>query len=128
MAGGLAVISDVPKTMVYRLARYVNRDGERIPRASIEKPPSAELRPGQTDQDSLPPYDLLDRVLERFVEDGADRDTMVAEGLPATVVDRVIKLVQGSEYKRRQAAPGLIITKKAFGVGRRVPIAQKFKE
>jgi NAD+ synthase (glutamine-hydrolysing) len=128
MAGGLAVISDVPKTMVYRLARYVNREGERIPRASIDKPPSAELRPGQTDQDSLPPYDLLDRVLERFVEDGAGHDTMVAEGLPSAVVDRVTQLVQGSEYKRRQAAPGLIITKKAFGVGRRMPIAQKFKE
>jgi NAD+ synthase (glutamine-hydrolysing) len=128
MAGGLAVISDVPKTMVYRLARYVNREGERIPRASIDKAPSAELRPGQTDQDSLPPYDQLDRVLERFVEDGAGRDAMVAEGLPAAVVDRVIQLVQGSEYKRRQAAPGLIITKKAFGVGRRMPIAQKFRE
>jgi NAD+ synthetase len=128
MAGGLAVISDVPKTMVYRLARYVNRAGERIPASSIEKPPSAELRPGQLDQDSLPPYDLLDRVLERFVEDGADRNTIVGEGIPASVVDRVISLVQGSEYKRRQAAPGLILTKKAFGVGRRMPIAQKFKE
>ena len=128
MAGGLAVISDVPKTMVYRLARYVNRGAERIPRASIEKPPSAELRPGQVDQDSLPPYDLLDRVLERFVEDGAGRDTIVAEGVAPEVVDRVVNLVQASEYKRRQAAPGLILTKKAFGVGRRMPIAQKFKE
>ena len=128
MAGGLAVISDVPKTMVYRLARYVNRGTERIPLASIEKPPSAELRPGQLDQDSLPPYELLDRVLERFVEEGAGRDTIVAEGVPAEVVDRVVSLVQASEYKRRQAAPGLILTKKAFGVGRRMPIAQKFKE
>jgi NAD+ synthase (glutamine-hydrolysing) len=128
MAGGLAVISDVPKTMVYRLAHYVNRAGERIPRASIDKAPSAELRPGQTDQDSLPPYDLLDRVLERFVEDGASRDDIVGEGIAPEVVDRVISLVQGSEYKRRQAAPGLIITKKAFGVGRRMPIAQRFKE
>ncbi len=128
MAGGLAVISDVPKTMVYRLARHVNRERDRIPRASIDKPPSAELRPGQTDQDSLPAYDLLDRVLERFVEDGAGRDTMIGEGIPAEVVDRVTQLVQGSEYKRRQAAPGLIITKKAFGLGRRMPIAQKFKE
>jgi NH3-dependent NAD+ synthetase len=114
--------------MVYRLARYANRGKERIPRASIEKPPSAELRPGQVDQDSLPPYDLLDRVLERFVEDGASRDTIVAEGVAAEVVDHVLALVQGSEYKRRQAAPGLILTKKAFGVGRRMPIAQKFKE
>jgi NAD+ synthetase len=128
MAGGLAVISDVPKTMVYRLSRYVNRSGERIPRASIEKPPSAELRPDQTDQDFLPPYELLDRVLERFVEDGASRDEIVAEGIAPEVVDRVIALVQGSEYKRRQAAPGLIVTKKAFGIGRRVPIAQKFRE
>jgi NAD+ synthetase len=128
MAGGLSVISDVPKTMVYRLARYVNRGSERIPVASIEKPPSAELRPDQVDQDSLPPYDLLDRVLERFVEDGADRDTIVAEGVAPEVVDRVIKLVRSSEYKRRQAAPGLILTKKAFGVGRRMPIAQKFEE
>jgi len=128
MAGGLAVISDVPKTMVYRLSRYANRAGERIPLASIEKPPSAELRPNQTDQDSLPPYDQLDRVLERFVEDGAGREAIVAEGVPAHVVDRVLLLVQASEYKRRQAAPGLILTKKAFGVGRRMPIAQKFRE
>jgi NAD+ synthase (glutamine-hydrolysing) len=128
MAGGLAVISDVPKTMVYRLARYVNRSGERIPRASIDKAPSAELRPDQTDQDSLPPYELLDRVLERFVEDGAGRDAIVAEGIPSAVVDRVISLVQNSEYKRRQAAPGIIVTKKAFGIGRRMPIAQKWRE
>jgi NAD+ synthase (glutamine-hydrolysing) len=128
MAGGLAVISDVPKTLVYRLARYVNRGGPRIPIASLEKPPSAELRPGQLDQDSLPAYDLLDRVLERFVEDGAGRDEIIAEGIPRQVVDRVITLVQNSEYKRRQAAPGLFLTKKAFGVGRRVPIAQGFRE
>jgi len=128
MAGGLAVISDVPKTMVYKLSRHVNRAGERIPRASIEKPPSAELRPNQTDQDSLPPYDVLDRVLERFVEDGSTRDDIVAEGIPADVVARVIGLVEGSEYKRHQKAPGLIVTEKAFGIGRRMPIAQKFKE
>jgi NAD+ synthetase len=128
MAGGLAVISDVPKTMVYRVARFVNRVENRIPRSSLEKPPSAELRHNQLDEDSLPPYDLLDRVLSRFVEDGASRDEMVAEGLPAPVVDRVIALVRSSEYKRRQAAPGLILTKKAFGVGRRMPIAQGFKE
>jgi NAD+ synthase (glutamine-hydrolysing) len=128
MAGGLAVISDVPKTMVYRLARYVNRDGIRIPQASLDKPPSAELRPGQVDQDSLPPYDLLDRVLERFVEDGASVEEIVAQGIPRDVVERVTHLVQTSEYKRRQAAPGLILSKKAFGVGRRMPIAQGFKE
>jgi NAD+ synthetase len=128
MAGGLAVISDVPKTMVYRLARFVNRDAERIPRASIDKPPSAELRPGQLDQDSLPPYPLLDRVLERFVEDGASREEIIAEGISREVVDRVISLIERSEYKRRQAAPGLILTKKAFGLGRRIPIAQAFEE
>jgi NH3-dependent NAD+ synthetase len=114
--------------MVYRLAKYVNRSGERIPRASIDKAPSAELRPDQTDQDSLPPYELLDRVLERFVEDGAGRDAIVSEGIPPAVVDRVISLVQNSEYKRRQAAPGIIVTKKAFGIGRRMPIAQKWRE
>jgi NAD+ synthetase len=128
MAGGLAVISDVPKTLVYRLARYVNRDAERIPRSSIDKPPSAELRPNQTDQDSLPAYEVLDRVLELYVEDGLGRDAIVEQGVPAAVVDRVLGLVQASEYKRRQAAPGLILTEKAFGVGRRIPIAQRFRE
>jgi NAD+ synthase (glutamine-hydrolysing) len=128
MAGGLAVISDVPKTLVYRLSRYVNRDAERIPRSSIDKPPSAELRPNQTDQDSLPAYDVLDRVLELYVQDGLGRDAIVEQGVPAPVVDRVLGLVQASEYKRRQAAPGLILTEKAFGVGRRIPIAQRFRE
>jgi NAD+ synthase (glutamine-hydrolysing) len=128
MAGGLAVISDVPKTMVNRLARYVNRKKIRIPQASIDKAPSAELRPNQTDQDSLPPYELLDRVLELYVEDGLGREAILAEGIAEDVVDRVITLVGGSEYKRRQAAPGLILTKKAFGIGRRMPIAQRFRE
>ncbi len=128
MAGGLAVISDVPKTMVYRLSRYINRQAPRIPVASIDKAPSAELRPNQVDQDSLPPYDVLDHVLERYVEDGVSREALVAEGISPDVVQRVISLVRGSEYKRRQAAPGLILTKKAFGIGRRMPIAQHFKE
>jgi NAD+ synthetase len=128
MAGGLAVISDVPKTMVYRLSRYVNRQGIRIPVSSIEKPPSAELRPNQTDQDTLPPYDVLDRILELFVEDGLGRDEIVAEGIPSAEVDRVLTMIRTNEYKRRQAAPGLILTKKAFGVGRRMPIAQRFHE
>ena len=128
MAGGLAVVSDVPKTMVYRLANYANRERERIPRASIEKAPSAELRPGQVDQDSLPPYEVLDCILERYVEDGLGRDAIVAEGFDAAVVDRVLGLVRTSEYKRRQAAPGIILTKKAFGVGRRMPIAQGWKQ
>jgi NAD+ synthetase len=128
MAGGLAVISDVPKTMVYRLARYINRDRERIPRASIEKPPSAELYTGQTDQDTLPAYEVLDRVLELYVEQRLGRDAIAAQGIDPAVVDKVITLVRTSEYKRRQAAPGLILTRKAFGVGRRMPIAQGFRE
>ncbi len=128
MCGGLAVVSDVPKTMVYRIARHLNRAAERIPRSSIEKPPSAELRPDQTDQDTLPPYDVLDAILEMYVEKGATCDEIVAAlGDPATV-ERVLSMVRGSEYKRRQAAPGIIITRKAFGMGRRVPIAQGFVE
>lgn len=128
MVGGLAVISDVPKTMVYRVSRWINRDSVRIPVSSIEKPPSAELAPDQLDQDSLPPYDILDRILELFVEQGAGRDAIVADGSPAEAVDHVLRLLRINEYKRRQAAPGLIITRKAFGVGRRMPIAQGFRE
>lgn len=128
MAGGLAVISDVPKTLVYAISRWVNRDQERIPRSSIEKPPSAELRPGQLDQDSLPEYDVLDRILELSVEQGQSREQIVAAGLDAASVERVLHLLRISEYKRRQAAPGLILTCKAFGVGRRMPIAQGFRE
>lgn len=125
MVGGLAVISDVPKTMVYQLAHYVNRSEERIPLSTIQKPPSAELRPNQTDQDSLPPYDQLDAILELYVEDHASLEEIVARGFPREVVQRVISLVTRAEYKRRQAAPGLILTRKAFGVGRRVPVASQ---
>ncbi len=128
MVGGLSVISDIPKTMVWRIARWVNRHGERIPKNSIEKPPSAELRPDQRDSDSLPDYELLDPVLEGHVERGLGRDELVAEGHDPAMVDKVIRLVQFSEYKRRQAAPGIIVTRKAFGMGRRMPIAQKFRE
>lgn len=127
MAGGLAVISDVPKTMVYRISRFINRSGERIPHSTIVKPPSAELRENQLDQDSLPPYELLDRILELYIEDGLSRDAIVEEALAPDIVDRVILLVHASEYKRRQAAPGLFLTKKAFGIGRRMPIAQRFR-
>lgn len=127
MAGGLAVISDVPKTMVYRLSRYINRDGERIPVSTIVKPPSAELRANQLDQDSLPPYDLLDRVLELYIEDGLSRDAIVEKTMAPDIVDRIIALVHTSEYKRRQAAPGIFLTRKAFGIGRRMPIAQRFR-
>jgi len=134
MCGGLAVISDVPKTWVYRLARWMNADalarGARppIPEGSLTKPPSAELRPNQTDQDSLPPYDVLDAILEGYVVRAQSVAELVAEGWPEAEVRRVIRLIEGSEYKRRQAAPGLKVTTKAFGVGRRVPIAQRWSE
>jgi NAD+ synthetase len=127
MCGGLAVISDVPKTMVYRLARWINRERELIPTASITKPPSAELRPNQTDQDSLPPYDVLDAILEAYVVQGKGLAEIVAAGFDEPTVKRVIRLIDSNEYKRRQAAPGLKVTSKAFGVGRRIPIAQKYQ-
>ena len=127
MCGGLAVISDVPKTMVYRLSEWINRDREIIPRASITKPPSAELRPDQTDQDSLPPYDVLDAILEAYVVGGKSRAEIVAAGFEQPTVERVARLIDLNEYKRRQAAPGLKITSKAFGVGRRMPIAQRYR-
>ncbi len=127
MCGGLAVISDVPKTMVYRLAKWLNRDREIIPAASITKPPSAELRPNQTDQDSLPPYDRLDAILEAYVVDGKTMQEIVAAGFDQPTVKRIVRLIDLNEYKRRQAAPGLKVTGKAFGVGRRMPIAQKYQ-
>ena len=127
MCGGLAVISDVPKTMVYRLSEWINRDCEIIPRDTITKPPSAELRPDQTDQDSLPPYDVLDAILEAYVVGGKSRTEIVAAGFDQPTVDRVVRLIDLNEYKRRQAAPGLKITSKAFGVGRRMPIAQRYR-
>lgn len=128
MAGGLAVVSDVPKTMIYEIARWVNRDSVRIPRSSIDKAPSAELRPNQKDEDSLPPYSILDPILELYVEQHLGKDAIVARGFDETIVSRVLHMVRVSEYKRRQAAPGLIITSKAFGPGRRMPIAQGFLE
>ena len=128
MCGGLAVISDVPKTMVYRLAAWINREREIIPRASITKPPSAELRPNQTDQDSLPPYDVLDAILEEYVVKGAAAADIIASGFDAETVRRVLRLIDLNEYKRRQAAPGLKVTTKAFGIGRRIPVAQRYRE
>ncbi len=126
MVGGLAVISDVPKTMVYRLARWVNREKGRIPQNTIDKPPSAELRPDQKDEDSLPPYEVLDPILEGYVEKHQSAEELVAQGFDANVVEQVVRLVRGAEYKRKQAAPGLIITHKAFGSGRRMPVAQRY--
>lgn len=128
MCGGLAVISDVPKQMVYRLARWINREREIIPRASITKAPSAELRPNQTDQDSLPPYETLDAILEYYVVQGKSAAEIIEAGFAEADVKRVIRLIDSSEYKRRQAAPGLKVTSKAFGMGRRIPIAQKYRE
>ena len=128
MCGGLAVIADVPKTMVYRIARWVNRDQELIPAASLTKPPSAELRPDQTDQDSLPPYEVLDRILEAYVVELKSPAEIIAAGVPEEDVRRVVRLIDSSEYKRRQSAPGLKVTTKAFGMGRRVPIAQRYRE
>jgi NAD+ synthase (glutamine-hydrolysing) len=126
MCGGLAVISDVPKTLVYDLARFVNAEREVIPELTISKPPSAELRPDQADQDSLPPYEVLDRVVEAWVEEHRSVDEMIAEGLDPDAVRQVVGLITSSEYKRRQAAPGIKITAKAFGTGRRYPIAAKY--
>jgi NAD+ synthase (glutamine-hydrolysing) len=132
MAGGLAVISDVFKTQVYALARWINDDARRdgrpppIPQSSIDKPPSAELRPDQTDQDSLPPYELLDTILRGYVEEGLARRDLVAQGFAEAVVNDVVRKVDLNEYKRKQAAPGLRITPLAFGIGRRIPIVQKY--
>ena len=128
MAGGLAVISDVPKTMIYRIAKWINREREIIPDSTITKPPSAELRPNQTDQDSLPPYDVLDAILDLYVVQMKSMSDIIAAGFEEATVRRVIRLIDLSEYKRRQAAPGLKVTTKAFGMGRRMPIAQRYWE
>ncbi len=126
MVGGLAVISDVPKTLVYRLAIYVNSRSKVIPEATIEKPPSAELRPDQKDLDSLPPYDVLDAILEDYVEESRSADEIARRhNFNCDLVRRVIRMVERSEYKRQQAAPGIKISAKAFGYGRRFPIAAK---
>jgi NAD+ synthase (glutamine-hydrolysing) len=128
MAGGFAVIKDVPKGLVYDLVRRRNEraGGELVPAAVIERAPSAELRPDQLDSDSLPPYDLLDRILEAYVERDQGREELIAAGMPAETVDAVIRLVDRSEYKRRQAAPGIRITPRAFGKDRRLPITNRF--
>ncbi len=128
MSGGLAVIADVPKTMVYRIARWLNSTRGRpdIPEAVLTKAPSAELRPNQTDQDSLPPYDVLDDILQRHIERQESRDAIVAAGHDPEVVARVLTLVHRAEFKRKQAAPGLKVTDRAFGTGWRMPIAAKW--
>jgi NAD+ synthase (glutamine-hydrolysing) len=126
MCGGLAVISDVPKTMIYRLAHWINRDREVIPVNSIIKPPSAELKPNQTDQDTLPPYETLDAVLQLYVEEQLDPVEIVERGFDPETVRWIQRRVDINEYKRRQAAPGLKVTSLAFGIGWRMPIAQRY--
>jgi NAD+ synthase (glutamine-hydrolysing) len=126
MAGGFAPIKDVPKTVVYRLAEYRNRDGEVIPRRVITRPPSAELAPDQKDSDSLPSYDVLDDILRRYVESDQGIDEIVAAGFDRAVVQRVARLVDRNEYKRRQAPPGVKITQRAFGRDRRYPLTSGF--
>ncbi|MFH1723590.1 MAG: NAD+ synthase [Elusimicrobiota bacterium] len=124
MSGGLGVIADVLKTSVYALARWMNRDGERIPQSSIDKPPSAELKPDQTDQDDLPPYGVLDSILRAYVEEGQDASSIARLGHPKSLVAEVLDRVDRNEYKRRQAPPALRVSPKAFGGGRRMPIAR----
>src|SRR5947207_4421287 len=136
MAGGLAVISDVPKTMVYELARWINSDysarsgrkREIIPGSIIEKPPSAELKPGQKDQDVLPPYEILDEILRLYVEENLSARDIITHGFDEKTVRWVQRRVDLNEYKREQAAPGLKVTSRAFGIGRRMPIAQTYVE
>jgi len=126
MCGGLAVISDLPKTKVFEVARWINRDQERIPWNTIEKPPSAELRPDQKDQDTLPEYDVLDQILELYVEQHLGAEEIVERGFDETMVRWIQRRVDLNEWKRQQAAPGIRVTSKAFGIGRRMPIAQRF--
>lgn len=128
MCGGLAVISDLPKTTVYAVSRWLNREREIIPWATIDKAPSAELRPDQKDQDSLPPYEILDAILERYVERHWSTDEIVADGYDADTVRWVARAVDINEWKRQQAAPGIRVTTKAFGMGRRFPIAQRYAD
>ncbi|MBJ7329358.1 MAG: NAD+ synthase [Solirubrobacteraceae bacterium] len=129
-AGGFAVIKDVPKTLVYRLTaeRDARAEGPLVPETVVTRPPSAELRPDQKDEDSLPPYDVLDRIIEGYVEHDLGRDQLIARGLPADEIDRVIRLIDLAEYKRRQNPPGIKITTKAFGRDRRMPITNKYRQ
>lgn len=126
MCGALAPISDLPKTWVYRLSRWINREGELIPTNTITKPPSAELRPDQTDQDSLPPYEILDRILEGWVVRRRSVEELIAEGLDRQAVLQIVSLIDRAEYKRRQAAPAIKISARAFGIGRRYPIVADY--
>ena len=126
MSGGLAVISDVPKTMVYRITRLINKEQEVIPETIIQKPPSAELKPDQLDQDDLPSYEVLDGILKAFIEDKKAAEEIIDLGYEPSIVKDVIRRVDQNEYKRHQAPPGLKVTTKSFGYGRRYPIAHKY--
>ena len=128
MAGGFAVIKDVPKTLVYELSEYVNKDNERIPKSTIIKPPSAELKPDQIDEDSLPPYEILDPILELYIEKDNHCQQIIDAGYDEKIVKRIIHLVDSSEYKRRQAPPGVKITTKAFERDRRIPITNRYQK
>jgi NAD+ synthase (glutamine-hydrolysing) len=125
MSGGLSVLSDVPKTIVYELANYINRESEIIPKQIIRKLPSAELKPDQVDQDTLPPYPILDKILQKYIEEESSPEEIIGMGFDPETVKWVVRTVEQNEYKRSQAAPGLKVTSKAFGVGRRMPIAAK---
>ncbi len=127
MSGGLAVLSDVPKTMVYQIAEYINQKNEIIPHAIIRKPPSAELKPNQVDQDTLPPYPILDQIIQYWIEDGLSVDEIIARGFDRGTVLWTVKRIDQNEYKRKQSPPGLKVTSKAFGVGRRMPIAANYR-
>jgi NAD+ synthase (glutamine-hydrolysing) len=127
MVGGLAVICDVPKTMIYQLADYINRQKEIIPINTIQRAPSAELKPNQTDQDTLPEYAVLDGILKLRVEKQLSAEEILAHGYEKQTVEKVLRMIYTSEYKRRQAAPGLKVTTRAFGTGRRMPIAMRLK-
>ena len=127
MAGGLAVISDVPKTTVYAIARHINSEKEIIPEACLTKAPSAELRPDQTDQDTLPPYEVLDPIIDGAIEESLTEGDLVARGFAPAIVTKVFEMIRANEYKRQQAAPGLKVTGRAFGVGRRYPIAMRYR-
>ncbi|MEE9419099.1 MAG: NAD(+) synthase, partial [Desulfatiglandaceae bacterium] len=126
MSGGLAVISDVPKTMVYRIARLLNKEKEVIPERIIQKAPSAELKPDQLDKDDLPSYEVLDGILKAYIEDNKPTEEIIGMGFEPSIVRDIISRVDRNEYKRHQAPPGLKVTTKSFGYGRRYPIAQRY--
>ena len=128
MCGGLAVISDLPKMTVYELSRWINREGEIIPKNTIDKPPSAELRYDQKDQDTLPEYELLDKILAMYIDEALSVSDIIDKGYEKEMVEWISRRVDLNEWKRGQAAPGLRVTSKAFGIGRRIPIAQNFRD